>query len=273
MGHVPERLAVPHDRDPVGDHEQLVQPVRDVDDRDARGGQSCRTTPNSTWISVSVRIADGSSRMSTRASPASALAIETCCCSAIDSSLTATVAYRAGRPISSSFDDLGVLRGPVDPSPAGDLPAGEDVLGHRQVGEQLRFLVDGGDAERDGIGRGRAGHRGPRRDSPVSAVSARDTLISLDFPAPSRRRGRGPATFDRQVRVADRAHGAEPLGDPPDGQPGRGGPVLGRGSHRSGRPGVRHVTHRVPRPEGRGRRRRRPSPGPVSSRSRPRCPW
>ena len=63
---------------------------------------SRRTTPNSTWISVSVRIADGSSRMSTRASPASALAIETCCCSAIDSSLTATVAYRAGRPISSS---------------------------------------------------------------------------------------------------------------------------------------------------------------------------
>ena len=51
-----------------------------------------RTTPNSTSISASVRIADGSSRISTFASPASALAMETCCCSAIDSVPTGTVA-------------------------------------------------------------------------------------------------------------------------------------------------------------------------------------
>ena len=53
---------------------------------------SRRTTPNSTSISVSVRIAEGSSRMSTLASPTRALAMETCCCSAMDSSLTGTVA-------------------------------------------------------------------------------------------------------------------------------------------------------------------------------------
>ena len=63
---------------------------------------SRRTTPNSTSISESVRIADGSSRISTRASPASAFAIETCCCSAMDSVPTGTVAYRAGSPSSSS---------------------------------------------------------------------------------------------------------------------------------------------------------------------------
>ena len=63
---------------------------------------SRRTTLNSTSISASVRMAEGSSRMRTFASPASALAIDTCCCSAIDSSPTGTVAYRPGRPSSSS---------------------------------------------------------------------------------------------------------------------------------------------------------------------------
>ena len=63
---------------------------------------SRRTTANSTSISASVRIAEGSSRISTLALPASALAIETCCCSAIDRSPTGTVAYLAGRPSSSS---------------------------------------------------------------------------------------------------------------------------------------------------------------------------
>ena len=53
---------------------------------------SRRTTPKSTSISVSVRIADGSSRISTVASPARAFAIETCCCSAIERSPTGTVA-------------------------------------------------------------------------------------------------------------------------------------------------------------------------------------
>ena len=53
---------------------------------------SRRTTPNSTSISASVRIADGSSRIRILALPASALAMETCCCSAIDRSPTVAVA-------------------------------------------------------------------------------------------------------------------------------------------------------------------------------------
>ena len=63
---------------------------------------SLRTTANSTSISASVKIADGSSRISTLAFPASALAIETCCCSAIDKVPTGTVAYLPGSPSSSS---------------------------------------------------------------------------------------------------------------------------------------------------------------------------
>src|SRR5699024_8181280 len=44
-GQVPDRIAgdraaVPHDRDGVGDAEQLVQAVGDVDDADTAGGQS-----------------------------------------------------------------------------------------------------------------------------------------------------------------------------------------------------------------------------------------
>ena len=62
---------------------------------------SRRTTPNSTWISASVRMALGSSRISTFALPARALAMETCCCSAIDREPTTAVAYRPGSPISS----------------------------------------------------------------------------------------------------------------------------------------------------------------------------
>ena len=53
---------------------------------------SRRTTSNSTSISASVRMADGSSRISTLASPASAFAMDTCCCSAMDSDPTGTVA-------------------------------------------------------------------------------------------------------------------------------------------------------------------------------------
>ena len=53
---------------------------------------SLRTTVKSTSISASVRMAEGSSRISTFASPARDLAIDTCCCAAIESAPTGTVA-------------------------------------------------------------------------------------------------------------------------------------------------------------------------------------
>jgi len=51
-----------------------------------------RTTVKSTSISASVKMAEGSSRMRIFALPARALAIETCCCSAMDRSPTVAVA-------------------------------------------------------------------------------------------------------------------------------------------------------------------------------------
>ena len=48
---------------------------------------------------------------------------------------------------------LGPLGGQVDQRAPGQLAADEDVLGHRQLAEQLRLLVDGGDAGVEG-GRG-----------------------------------------------------------------------------------------------------------------------
>ena len=53
---------------------------------------SRRITVNNTSISASVRMADGSSRIRIFALPANALAIDTCCCSAIDRSPTVAVA-------------------------------------------------------------------------------------------------------------------------------------------------------------------------------------
>ena len=78
---------------------------------------SRRTTVNSTSISASVRMADGSSRISTVASPASALAIETCCCSAMDSVADRHGGVPGRQPEQlQQLDDLGVLLRPGDPT-------------------------------------------------------------------------------------------------------------------------------------------------------------
>ncbi len=69
---------------------------------DTPAAVSLRTTANSTSISASVKMADGSSRISTLALPANAFAIDTCCCSAMDNVPTGTVAYFPGSPSSSS---------------------------------------------------------------------------------------------------------------------------------------------------------------------------
>ena len=47
--------------------------------------------------------------------------------------------------------DLGVLLRPRHPAAPADLAAGEDVLRDGELGEQLRLLVHGGDAEGDGV--------------------------------------------------------------------------------------------------------------------------
>ena len=98
----------------------------------------------------------GSSMISTRTSSEMALAISTVCCSA-------RVRPRAGSPTSRLHVEPGedLARLAFHAPPVDDLApiavADEDVLGDRQVGEDHRLLVDGGDAEALGIlGRGDA---------------------------------------------------------------------------------------------------------------------
>ena len=117
-------------------------------------------TAKSTSISESVRIADGSSRMSTEASPASALAIETCCCWAIERLPTTSVAMRVVEPdgVEQRVHGVGLGR-PVDPDAFLQFAPDEDVLGDAELREELRLLVDGLHAEGDGIRGRRDRHR------------------------------------------------------------------------------------------------------------------
>jgi len=117
-----------------------------------------RTTSNNRATSAADRGAVGSSITITRASTNSALAISTICWSAMDRP-------RQIRPGSSRdakpLEQCGGLTAhqlPVDPPPGPQrLPAHEDVLRDREIGEQGGFLVDDGDARVPGGRRGRAG--------------------------------------------------------------------------------------------------------------------
>ena len=179
-------VAVAHDGDLVGDPEELVEPVRDVDDRDPGVGEPADDAEQHLDLGV------GQDRRGLVQDQYLGVARQRLrdrhlLLSAIDSDPRARgrVACRAGRA-AQQFDHLRVLRRPVDPDPLRRFPAGEDVLRHGQFGEQLRFLVDGGDAEShrlDGSrwttpGRPRSRSRPCRRTRPP-----RD-LDEVDLPAP-----------------------------------------------------------------------------------------
>ena len=184
----------------------------------APSARSARTTSNSRATSAADSAAVGSSITMTRASSESALAISTICWSAMDSPRAdpARVELHA-QPLEQG-------RGLRPHEPAVDPPAGqqwltphEDVLGHREVGEQGRFLVDDGDAGR--LGGGRAGeHDG-------LAVDEQLALIRLVHPgqhlhhastcpprsprparAPRRRRGRSSRPPPRAPRRTTSPH-------------------------------------------------------------------
>ena len=108
-------------------------------------------TVNRRSTSRSVSEAVGSSMMTIFASAPMALAISTICCSGMLSVST----RRAGsieapiRPQELRRPALACR--PVEPPPrAAGFERHRDVLGDRQVGEERRLLVDGGDAERAG---------------------------------------------------------------------------------------------------------------------------
>jgi hypothetical protein len=165
-----------------------------------------------------------------RASLDSALAISTSCWSAIDLHAEPGEEPRG----------VGVHRPPVDlVQPGQRLVAHRDVLGHRQIGEQRRLLVDHRDAGRLGVGRSveldvRAAH--PQRAG-VRAVHAGQHLDD--------RRLAGAVLTDQRMRLAGvereadalhRRHCAEGLGHVVHLEQSRG---IGSRTGSGGRPGIR----------------------------------
>ena len=184
-----DRGAVAQHRDAVGDRRQLLEPVRDVDHPDAlrRAGaddaeevlrvvlgergrrlvedQDAGVGPERARDLDELLLAAWSAR------PASRLRIDP------RPDLREQLPRRAAVALSSRRAARSLRA----------LQAEGDVLGHRQVGEQRRLLVDGGDAERAGDAWRVVGDALVRRriTSPASAATAPvTTLMSVDLPAP-----------------------------------------------------------------------------------------
>ena len=144
-----DRDAVAQHGDAVGDHRQLLEPVRDVDHARRRCSRSSRTTRNRLSVSSFDSDAVGSSRIRTRASAPSARAISTsCCCGMLSSPASVSGSMRAPTRASSSSRGGGAARQSTRPQRPRALEPERDVLRHRQLGEQRGLLIDGRDAER-----------------------------------------------------------------------------------------------------------------------------
>ena len=186
--------AVAHDGDPVGQSDDLLEPVRDIEDGDALRLE-LEDDAKSSSISASVSVAVGSSRITTLASMASALAISTICWWA-----TVNVANgRRGRsrsPTRRSAAGVGNWsRRSTRPVPAG-LASEEQVLADREVRRQRELLVHHRDAQRlrvRGRGNGRAGRRVRSSPSPAARPARAASSAST-----SRRHSRRPRRAPRR---------------------------------------------------------------------------
>ena len=118
-----------------------------------------RISSNSTSISRLVRLAVGSSMITTRDLNDMALAISTSCCWAVESRATGRRGSRSvDRALSSSALRLIHLAGVLEPAPA-RFAAEEDVVRHVQIGAEVELLVDEGHALLSGVPR--VGQDGP----------------------------------------------------------------------------------------------------------------
>jgi hypothetical protein len=139
-------LAVAQDGHPVGDHRQLVQAVADVDDPHLVLAQA----PDHLEQGVDLPVGQDRARL-----------VQDQDLGVVGEGLgdrhqlllphrdvgDADVGQGGVQPQPvQQLVELGPLGRPVDQHPSGQLAADEDVLGHRQLAEQLRLLVDGGDA-------------------------------------------------------------------------------------------------------------------------------
>ena len=188
---------------------------------------------------------------------------------------------RARRAGSNRAAAVGPHPAPVD-APAGQqrLAAHEDVLGHGQVGEQGRFLVDDRDARRPGRRPGRAGRPGwpSMSSSPASGwCTPARIFTSVDLPAPfsptsacasppyrSIVASTTARTAPNDFAACAREHG-RPRADGPGAPGGAGLAAVGglgaaaaaAGCSRSGEPGAAAGRRAARGPAGQARRQRR----------------
>ena len=140
-------LAVTHDRDGVGDFEELIEPVRDIDDGHAARGQPPNDREQDTDFSV------GQDRRGFIKNQDACVSRHCLGDGNLLLLCDGQVTDRGRGQFVRQADhvqqlvDLGGLRGPVDTWSALDFAANEDVLRDAQLGEELRFLIDRLDAE------------------------------------------------------------------------------------------------------------------------------
>ena len=153
------RRPLPQHRDPVADAADLVEPVRDVDDADALGGEPADHVEERLDLAL---VEDGGGL--------------------VHDEQAHVVGQRpgdrhdllAGRPevahpgvggdrlVADALEQGGGLAahaGPVEEPALAELVAEEDVVGDPEVGDQVELLVDRGDAAADGRRRVAAGER------------------------------------------------------------------------------------------------------------------
>ena len=183
----------------------------------SRSWRTCRNRRSTSWADSA---AVGSSMISTRTSSEMALAISMACWAATGSPTAGMRGSRCtSRRDSRASASAHIFRQSHDTAQVA--VADEDVLGHAQIGEDQRLLVDGGDAEPLGVG-GVAGRHGRAVDQDLALVRRVDAGHHLD-----QRRLAGPVLAHQRVdlappqlerHVVEGTRGPEALGDAPHGE-------------------------------------------------------
>ncbi len=182
-----DELAVAEHDDVVADLEDLLEMVRDVEDRDAAGDERAYALEQPAHAVAFERrgrlVEQQDARTSReRAGDLDDLAL-------LDGERGALhVGVDVEVPLAQDSARLGAHRAPVDDTAAARLAAEEDVLGDRELGDDHRVLEDGGDAASPGADVANGGAGSPsKRTSPASGASSPQRIeTSVDLPAPLR---------------------------------------------------------------------------------------
>ena len=177
-----------------------------------------RATAKSRSTSTPESAAVGSSMMSTRASSEMALAISMICWSAIERpSVTRSGSSATPRRSKISTASARIALRSIRPDAVGRLAAHEDVLGHRQIGEERRLLVDDRDARGLRLrGAGEVDRLAVEQEvARIAAVEAGDDLDERRLArAVLADQGVDRAAVEREAARAQRDHGPEGLHHP-----------------------------------------------------------